>query len=246
MARRPKILLVDIETAPIQAWVWSLWQDNAAGVIRDTYLLTFAYKWLGHPGVSARGLPDYLGYREDPTNDRQLATDLWKLFDEADVVVAHNGNRFDIPKAMARFVVHGLKPPSPFKQVDTLQIAKRRFRFDSNKLDNLARYLEVGRKIKHTGFALWEECMAGDMAAWRAMIRYNKHDVRLLELVYNKLKAWDTAHPRLDKYGLGGVCPTCQSDAIQARGWSVAKTRKTRRLHCQECGHWFAGEVIKT
>lgn len=241
LVRDPKILLLDIETAPIQGLSWGIFETNLIHVIEPTFILCFAYKWLDKVSVHTKALCDYPGYNKDRKNDKALMQSLWDLLDEADIVVAHNGDAFDVKKTNARFVVHGLHPPSPFKTVDTLKIARSNFKFDSNKLDNIGRYLEVGRKLPNTGKDLWLGCMSGDAKAWRTMRRYNAQDVRLLERVYQKLKPWAKSHPILTAYSprASVACPTCLSETVHRRGWRVARFKKYPRWQCQNCGHWF-------
>ena len=151
-------------------------------------MLSFAYKWQGSDKIHIHALPDYPLFKKDKENDKHLIEDLHDLFDEADVLIAHNGDRFDIRKSNARFITQGLRPPSPYKSIDTLKAARRFFQFDSNKLNDLGQYLGVGRKLPHTGFDLWSRCMRGEKSAWKTMKEYNARDIVLLERVYEKLK----------------------------------------------------------
>lgn len=240
---QPRMLLIDIETSPIIAAVWTLYDANAVWVECDTFILSFAAKWIGERGVKTYALPDYSLYKRDKRNDKSLVTELWALLDSADIVIAHNGDRFDLKKIRSRFMVHGLPPTSPFKTVDTLKIARKVAAFDSNKLDNLGRYLGEGRKIPNTGAHLWRSCRDGDLRAWRTMRRYNAQDVRLLERVYHRIKPWCNSHPNIAAYGDGTGCPTCGSYDIQARGFRVARTRRHQQFHCQSCGSWFSSGV---
>jgi uncharacterized protein YprB with RNaseH-like and TPR domain len=245
-AYSPKILFIDIETAPIMGLSWQIYDTNLMHVLEPTFMLCFAYKWLGKSKVHTKSLRDYPGYTKNKKSDKALVKDLWELLDEADVVVAHNGDAFDIKKTNARFLVHGLQPPTPYKTVDTLKIARRHFKFDSNKLDNIGGYLNLGRKLPHTGKHLWLGCMNGDDAAWDVMCRYNAQDVRLLELVYDRLKAWSPSHPILTAIApqKQTACPTCLSFNVQRRGWRVNKVKKVPRFQCQGCGTWFARDGI--
>jgi len=240
--RTPKVLLLDIETAPINGLSWTVFDTHLIHVIEPTFILCFAYKWLDRSTVHTRALCDYPGYCRNKRDDKALVSDLWGVLDDADVVVAHNGDAFDIKKTNARFVVHGLQPPTPYKTVDTLKIARRHFKFDSNKLDNIGRYLNVGRKLPNTGKDLWLGCMSGDEASWRAMRRYNAQDVRLLEQVYHKIKAWSPSHPIMTAITPRNnvACPTCLSHDVQRRGWNIARVKKTPRWQCQGCGKWFS------
>lgn len=238
-----KIALLDIETAPNLGWVWGMWEQNVIDFKKSWYMLSFSVKWLGDKRGKTYALPDFgPQYNKDPECDKALVKELWKVLDEADIVIAHNGDAFDIKKSNARFIAHNLPPPRPFKTIDTLKIARRHFKFDSNKLDNLGQYLGVGRKMPHTGKHLWLGCMRGEPRAWRMMRRYNAADVELLERVYLRLRPWATTHPNLNNYTRACGCPTCQSKNIHKRGFQVTRRGKYPRLHCQDCGAWSRGD----
>jgi DNA polymerase III epsilon subunit-like protein len=208
-------------------------------------MLSFAVKWQGERRVRTHALPDYSSFRRDKENDKALVLDFWRVLNEADIVIAHNGDAFDLKKGNARFIQHGLKPPAPYKTIDTLKIARSKFKFDSNRLDDLGNALGVGRKLPHTGKHLWFGCMAGQAAAWRKMRRYNARDVELLERVYEKIKPWATNHPNLNLYSGKGGCPTCQEPTMQRRGRLATKTTVRQRFQCMSCGSWFAGEIVR-
>jgi hypothetical protein len=199
--------------------------------------------WAGEKKINTHCLPDYPRYLKHKHDDIELVTELHKVLAAADIVVAHNGDAFDIKKINARFAVHGLPPPSPFKSIDTLKIARKTFKFDSNKLDNLGRYLGCGRKLPNTGADLWRGCVNGDPKSWAMIRKYNAQDIRLLEACYERLKPW--ANIDLRPYSQTQGCPTCLSSKIQRRGIAVARKRRYQRYHCQDCGHWFPGEIIK-
>lgn len=239
-----KIVFLDIETAPSLGYVWGKWKQNVIDFEKNWYILSFAYKWLGENEVHTFGLIDYPSYKIDKEDDRSLVADLWKILDEADIVIAHNGDDFDLPKTNTRFITHGMKPPSPYRTVDTLKIARRVFKFDSNKLDELGRYLGVGRKLPHTGFHLWHGCMTGVPESWKLMKEYNGQDVILLEQVYFLMRPWAVNHPQVNQEGATKNCPKCGSNRVHSRGWSYTALRKKQRYQCQECQGWFAGPAV--
>ena len=241
MSKPPRVLFWDLENAPNLGWTWGKWEQNVIQFKQNWYMLSFSYKWQGEKRIKTRALCDYPGYSRDKENDGKLVRDLWKVLDEADVAIGHNADRFDTRKANARFAFHGLKPPSPFKSVDTLKIARRHFQFDSNKLNDLGHYLGVGHKLPHTGANLWFGCMAGDPKCWRTMKRYNAQDVALLERIYLKLRPWSSSHPDLTNFTRSEACPVCQSHNIQNRGFNVTKTMRSPRMQCRDCGKWFSG-----
>lgn len=233
-----RILLYDIESSPNLAHVWALWQTDVVAVEVDWQILCFAWKWLGESKVHSLSLPEL----KNPRSDRGLAVALHDLFDEADVVVAHNGNRFDQPKARTRMLVHGLDPPSPFREVDTLQVARRHFSFASNKLDELARQLGVSRKAAVHGFSTWKGCMENDPRSWATMVKYCKQDVRVLEDVYLKLRPWMPRHPNIGSLdNEPDVCPACGSKNLIKKGKAFTDRAFRQRYRCTACGHWCCG-----
>jgi uncharacterized protein YprB with RNaseH-like and TPR domain len=117
-----KILYYDIETAPNLSYVWGQYEQNVIDHEREWYILCVSYRWEGENKTHVCSLVDFPdAYKKDPENDYHVVKKMWDLIDEADIVIAHNGDRFDMRKANARFVYHGLGPTSPTKQIDTLK-----------------------------------------------------------------------------------------------------------------------------
>jgi hypothetical protein len=234
-----RILLFDIETAPIEAWVWGIWNVNVGTNMlkTDWNMLTWAAKWLDEDEIL---YDSNHFYSDDPRDDTDTLQTLWELLDEADIVVAHNGNRFDIPKVNARFITAGMAPPSPYRKIDTLREARKHFKFTSNRLDFVGQALGVGAKMDTGGFSLWARCMDGEPTAFEEMIEYNCEDVRLLERVYLKLRPWMTTHPNLGAYNddEAAQCPKCESKKIHWRGKVRTQTQEYHRFQCQDCGGW--------
>lgn len=237
-----KILVYDVENAPNVAYTWAKYDQNVLAFEREWHMMSFAYKWLGEKTTHVVALPDFKLYAKDPHNDLELIKALYQLFDEADVLIAHNGDRFDQRKANAKFIEHGLTPPSQYKSIDTLKVARKNFMFNSNKLDDLGKILGVGRKVRTGGFDLWLDCLAGDKKAWAVMKKYNKQDVVLLEQVYYKLLPWIVNHPNMalmnDK---AEACPNCGSNHLQRRGQAYSRLGVAQKYQCVGCGAWHQG-----
>jgi DNA polymerase elongation subunit (family B) len=245
MERTPaRIVFLDIETAPSLGWVWGKWQQDVIDFKANWYILSFAVKEMGSREVKTYCLADYPNYENDRENDAELLKEIWNVLDNADIVIAHNGDKFDLPKINTRLLTHKQQPPSPYKTVDTLQIARKTFKFDSNKLDELGRYLGVGRKMPHTGFHLWKSCMEGDKKAWAKMKRYNAQDVILLEKIYFLMRPWAKTHPNVNQ-GQLQACPKCGSYKVQRRGFTYTMLRKKQRFQCTNCTGWFEGSAVK-
>jgi predicted RNA-binding Zn-ribbon protein involved in translation (DUF1610 family) len=236
VARKSKILFLDIETLPNISYTWGKYEQNVIDFHQEWCLATYAAKWIGGK-VFSKSLADYPGYKPWSYDDRELAQDLWNLFDEAEIIVAHNGDAFDIKKSNARFIFHRLNPPSPYKTVDTKKVAKAVAKFNSNKLDDLGHILIGEKKIK-TDFALWHGCMSGNKKSWKQMLRYNEQDVLLLEKTYQRLLPWAKHHPNLGTIVNEFACPKCGSKALRSHGMAMTTTMKYRRLQCENCGGW--------
>lgn len=232
-----KILFLDIETAPNVGYTWGKWEQDVISFIDSWYILSIAYKWLGEKKTRVAALCDMPGYKPG-MKDAKLLPIIWKLLDEADIVVAQNGDRFDLPKINTRFLMNKMPPPSPYKTIDTFKVVKGRFAFNSNKLDDLAKDLGVGQKVKHTGFDLWRGCMSGDRKAWNLMKRYNANDVDILESIYLKMRPYHSKHPVVTT-GLS-MCIKCGSSNIVKRGFTYGKTTMTGRFRCNDCGGWMS------
>lgn len=234
------MLVFDIETSPALGWIWQLHQTDVIEVEQQWFILSFAYRWLGEKTVHSVALPDFpKRYKRDPEDDYEVVSALWHLFNEADIVVSHNGLRFDQPRARARFLVHNFDPPTPFREIDTLQVARKKFNFLSNRLDALCRQLGIGGKAGHAGFATWRGCMKGDPKAWATMVRYNKRDVEMLEELYLRLRPWIDNHPNLAVIeNRPEACPKCGAEGqMQARGsYKVNAVTRNKRWQCQSCG----------
>jgi len=245
---QPKILFFDIETAPILADVWGLWKNNVSlnQINRDWFMLSWAAKWAGEDDIMSDSLPEHGRYIKDKEDDLLICSSLWRLMDEADIIVAHNGNKFDIPKVNARFLKHGLGPPSPYRKIDTLLEARRYFNFTSNKLEHLGNHLRVGKKMKHQGHELWTKCIQGDMDAWNTMVKYNRQDIVVLEGVYYKLRPWMQNHPNMGLYAEEEtpVCPKCGGKHHHWRGYAYTAAGKYRRFRCMDCGGWGRSLVL--
>ncbi len=243
-----KILSLDIETAPIKAVLWGMWQElrSIDSIREDWFILSYSAKWLGDKDVLYDSLVEYPDfYKKDSQNDRKLLLSLRDLLDEADIVIAHNGKKFDIPKINARFLKHGILPPSPYRMIDTLKVARSQFALTSNKLDYIARYLGLGKKIDTGGMDLWLGCLAGDPESWRLMVEYNIQDVILLEKVYLKLRPWIVNHPNLSLYDPSEqtTCPKCNSTNLQWRGYAYTTLGAYKRFQCISCGGWGRSKI---
>lgn len=240
----PKILVFDIETAPMKGWFWTIWQADIPldRIERDWYVLSWSAKWLGSDDVLYE---DKRG-SWDTCDDKHLLQGIWRLLDEADIVVTQNGKKFDVKKLNTRFVLNGMKPPRSYKHIDTCEQAKRVFGFTSNKLEYLSDKLcRRHKKLKHKNYpgnSLWDACLVGDMEAWEEMEEYNVHDVLSLEEVYLATRMWMKGHPNISLYHGTDTC-VCGSTSFEHSGYHYTGTSKFKKFQCTECGYEMRDSV---
>lgn len=233
-----KVLILDIETAPINAYVWGIWNQNVGTyqIQSDWFCLTWAAKWLFEDKVYSAKLKPKEVLEQD---DKRIIEGIWKLVNEADIVIAHNGEKFDMPKLNSRFIINGLNPPLPYQQIDTLKHIRRQFGFTSNKLDYVNKLLNLERK-KETNFELWERCMKGNAKALSEMEAYNMQDVRILEETYLMIRAWIKPHPNMGLFILDEKehrCPNCGSSELEIMGKTYNTAANVYELmRCSNCG----------
>lgn len=237
----PKVLLYDIETAPILGFVWGLWDNNVAlnQISSDWHVLSWSAKWLHDDETKIM----YMDQRNEKNieNDSNILKAIWNLLDQADVVITQNGKSFDQKKLNARFIMNGFQPPSSYRHIDTKLIASKHFKFTSNKLEYMTDKLCVKyKKLKHAkyvGFEMWREVMLGNLDAWKEMELYNKYDVLSLEELYNKLIPWDNSIDfNLYHDNETNVCK-CGSDDFAKNGFYYTSAGKYQKHKCKDCGH---------
>ena len=233
----PRILLVDLETSPNLADVWGIWQQNVAlsQLRATTAVICFAAKWYDEKQVHF-----YSDYHD---GHAKMIKHAHRMLDEADIVITYNGINFDIKHFQREFVLAGLNPPSPFKNIDLLRVVKSQFRFVSNKLQHVSDQLGIGQKTPHTGHELWVKCLEGDEKSWALMKKYNIQDVHLTQRLYDRLGSWIKDHPSYALYtGIEHSWPRCGGTRIQKRGLAYTTTGSYQRYQCRDCGGWSKGK----
>lgn len=234
-----KVLFLDIETAPALGYFYGRYDLRITPdqLVQPEFILCYQAAWNDGPVFinSLRGKG-----KINPDSDKPLVKELAKLIAQADVVVAHNAERFDLAFISARLAIHNLKPFAPPQVVDTLKACRRYFKFESNSLDHVCRLLKLGRKFHSGGFETSIACMKGEEAAWDKLLRYGKHDVKLLRDLYYRLRPWMKDHPNHNLFepSTNSCCPSCGSYKLRSNGWRYTKSMRYRRLLCTDCGAW--------
>jgi len=232
-----KILYWDIETAPFLSFHFGKWKLNIRNDqhVTEEFLLSHSWAWNDGEVHGCALTPE----QAMTQNDEDLVLQAWHLLNDADIVVAHNGKRFDIPVINAFFLRHGFPPPAPYKIIDTYRIAKSKFRLTSNSLAYLAQLLGVTLKLDSGGMETWKQAYFGSGEALSSMLEYNKGDIETLRQVYYKLRAWGNDGVNMGMFSEHPtVCPSCGSDQLEVMedAYHVTAVSKFQILACQDCG----------
>jgi predicted PolB exonuclease-like 3'-5' exonuclease len=233
-----KRLYFDIETSPNVVFSWSvghkinLTHDN---ILQERAIICICYKWEGDDKVYS--------VQWNKGDDRKMLVEFMKVMSQADEVVGHNSDNFDIKWLRTRCLYHGIEAFPEYNSVDTYKFAKSYFRFNSNKLDYISKFLGHEGKTP-TGYALWKAIVLNnDKQAMDEMVQYCKNDVLILEKVHKEMKNYTKykTHVAHLHDGYKSDCPECASTNIQSRGYSISLSGyRKRRCQCQDCGKWFS------
>lgn len=242
MKTTAKILLYDIEVSrDIVAGYGPKYDFRVVKTIKHQELMCFAYKWLGEKKISYISRHDFKTYKE-------FVRALWEILNEAQITIAHNGNRFDNKMANRFFIKEGFGPVSPYRSIDTLQVARGTFKFQSNSLQDLGDYLGIGEKKKITYADLEDDFMSDNPSkkTLKLMRDYNIQDVVLLEKLYLLLRPYIKNHPNLgDLLQIDKVCPKCSSPNLISEGTHARRNGRVQSYSCGDCGGWCNEATIK-
>lgn len=236
MPDAPRILLLDIETKPALAYTFGIRDQHIThkqlvpGQVGG--VICVGCQWLGEKRVTV--------YSDWQHGHREMLEKVHALLSEADAVMGFNHVNFDMPRLQGEFLMAGMEPPPPPTNID-LYKTTRKMGFISNKLDFVAPLLGIGGKVKHEGLEMWIAVMNGCEKAQAKMTRYCAQDVRLLGVLYERVKPFIVTHPHLaaTKHD---ACGACGSTRLQARGFQRTKASIFQRYQCQACGSWSKGK----
>jgi len=237
----PKVLLLDIETAQITMKGWRSGQQfiNENRIMNDPFIICWQAKWLYDS--------HYMGACVTPKeavvrNDERIVKEIWKLVDDADIIIGHNVVRFDLRTLNAHFAKHSMMPPSLYQTIDTLTHSRRVFKLPSQKQSYLTRFFKLPEKLR-TNIWLWDDCENGDEKALDKMFKYCKRDVGGLEELYVKIRPWMKSHPNMVPYGdmTEMRCSACGSDNIKRNGMYVTMMNKYKAFRCVDCTSFVRG-----
>ena len=229
-----KRLFFDIETSPIFCYSWRIGYNISLGfenIIDERKIICISYKWEGSEKIHS------LTWDKDLC-DRQMLIDFIEVANQADELIAHNGDRFDIKWIRTRCIYHRIPMFPNYRTLDTLKKAKSGFNFNSNRLDYIAQFLGVGAKVKHSGFDMWKGVMKGDKEALKEMVNYCEGDIIVLEDVFLTMQNYikPNTHAGVLNNNLKYSCPTCGGEHSTLIKNNVTAMGTIKRLmECESC-----------
>jgi DNA polymerase III epsilon subunit-like protein len=247
--RKPKILVYDIETNLNKVLVFNTKDIKyipPEAIIKNTSVLTIAYKWLDDADSKTKVISvghNKVKYRKDPYDDTEVLSKFLPILEEADYLLAHYGDKFDMKYLAGRYFLNQLAPFPIVQTVDTCLLSKRHFKINSNKLDYIASQLGIGRKSPMC-LNDWIGCTNSCTESIKKMEKYNIQDVLLLQEVFHKMLPYVQTKINLNHFSDSKhVCPQCGSMQLEKRGFYYNKATKKQRLKCKKCNHWSATSV---
>jgi len=235
----PKVLVFDIETAPLMAFVWRLKTRYVNPDMLEKsnwWVISWSAKWLFEDSVMSDVVTNEEAVNED---DSRVIHSIWNLINEADIVISHNGINFDHKLLNMRWLLHDMQPPAHYRVIDTYRSCRGLFDFPSYKLDFITKQLGIASKMEHEGFNMWRKSLLGDTEALANMSKYNDQDVKSLEELYLAIRPWIRNHPNLGVFMESEVpvCRVCGSKNLRHMEGHDYTTNlsKYETLRC-ECG----------
>jgi len=232
------VVIFDIETLPLRAYAWKTWKENISPdqLIDDWIIVSWAAKDFMMAEVRSQVLTPKEAKKR---NDKRIVQGLWEEFNNASILIGHNIVDFDIPKSNTRFLYYGMKPPSPYRTVDTYRILKYNFRFTFNRLAFVNKTLGITQKLDNDGFPLWVKCSEGDTKSLEDMSGYNQGDVLAQEELYTAVRGWDNRHPNIGLFfdDCKKHCKNCGSEKLILLDQPYrTNLGEYQSKQCQECG----------
>ena len=240
-----KILLMDLELTFGVYYAYPSKREqylSDKNLVHDQFCTCAAYKWAGEKRAKSVKITDNKKrFRENFRDDFIVAKKLHALMTDADVIVAHNGDNFDIKHANTLFRKHGLGPIPPHKSIDTLKVARKYFAFPGNSLDSLAkRFGSTGKNRKPN----WHKMTDGDAKEIDIAAKYCRNDVDELDIIFKEMRPYILNFPQLKQKPKNTHCVKCGSGDLKRNGTAYRLSGRYQRYQCKCCGAWSTGEKV--
>lgn len=231
-------LFFDIETSYNQGWFWQTSRKTSIGfeqIIKPSDIICICYKWQGSEKIYS--------LKWDRGDSKQMVKKFVEILKEADEIVGHNGDNFDLKWVRTKFLMQGGKSLPDFKTIDTLKISRSKFRFPSNRLGDIGQVLGLGGKVDTGGIQLWHDIIQKNSSkAMNKMVEYCKGDVLLLERIFLRLEGFSKPKTHIGRFAGEDSCscPYCASNKTELNNRVVlASGRIQVRMRCNDCGKYF-------
>jgi DNA polymerase elongation subunit (family B) len=239
------VLLLDMELSYGLAYVFPSKKPQYVSASQFKYrqfAVCAAYKWEHEVSTYCIKITDDMArFSENHRDSYIIAKKLHEVMTEADVIVAHNGDAFDIKWANTLFADYDLGPIPEKKSIDTLKVARKYFNFEGNSLSDLLRRFGLGSKAAKPD---WQKLTDGCEKEIAKAAKYCKIDVIKLEKIYKKLRPFIRKMPHHRPSGGFIVqCHACLSKNIKSNGKSFDGKGLYQRVRCGECGHEMREKV---
>jgi len=258
--KKPKILYLDIENSRMVVEfptykLWDIKRVEPKYIKHDWYITCAAWAWLDNTNkttgkIYVSKVSDYDTYDKDFRNDLGVLEELHEVMSQADLIVGHNSDSFDIKKINYRFIKHGLDPIDLPPTVDTLKAAKKYIKSSSNSLYYLAKEFGVPMKVDLPKGTMWK-ADEGCEKSLDILANYCKGDIKSGANLYFKMLPYIKNHPNLNRItgvqkGLYDItaCSSCGSKNIHSNGNRITKTGSYKRYRCNDCGSSTKGKKL--
>ena len=243
--KTPKVAYIDIETLPMQCTTFTLFPERLSpkSILKDGSIICIGVMVNGKNQKFFSVIDNMTAFKKDPYDDKHLlkAYRDYMMKEDFDLIVGHNVRGFDLKIINARFAYHGIAPLPVVLVDDTLTMAKASYKFQSNKLEHLAKFLGVDQKLATT-YDMWLDIIKGGPKAIKAvkdMVKYNKGDLICGWQVYEKLLPYSKSRLNRTHFTEDATgCPHCASTNLQSRGVARNVDGEYQRYQCQDCGKW--------
>ncbi len=230
-----KRLFFDIETSPNIGLFWSAGYKQRIdynNIIKERAIICICYRWENEKTTHSLQW-------DSKQNDKSMLRQFIKVANHANELIGHNGDRFDLKWIRTRSLFHGIEMFPDYTTIDTLKIAKNKFRFNSNRLDYIAQYLGLQGKLE-TEFDLWKDIVLKNCPkSMKKMVKYCKHDVEILEKVYHQLKkhTYTKTHYGVFFNESRETCKECGCEDLTIQRTRVTSAGTRFNIYkCDECG----------
>lgn len=243
MTKTLKVLYFDVETSPCLAYVWGCGKQFVAAkqLKKERKIISIGYMFNNDKTVKVlkMDMTKHNINKFDDSADKEMLKKFVKVYNSANLVVGHNGRRFDRARIRARLVKFGLPDLDMSIPFDDSYTMTKEIDFTSHKLDHLGRYLQTGQKDQ-IDYEIWTKVMTGSRKALIEMCEYMKTDVIRLRDAYKRLKPYAKSKLNLSAFhDKAEMCPSCGSNNFIKNSIRYTNSGQYQAYLCKDCGKRF-------